>query len=73
MKTYSLPLDWTTWGETFLAFYAFVTGMLATELARGLAPFFFLYALGFGYTAVLGFMQANALGQSEAARQTQTN
>ncbi len=73
VKNYGLPLDWTTWGETFLAFYAFVTGMLALELARGLAPVFFLYALGFGYTAVLGFLQADALGQSQTARQTQTN
>jgi glycosyltransferase involved in cell wall biosynthesis len=72
-KSYGLPLDWTTWGETFLAFYAFVTGMLATDLARGLAPVIFLYALGFGYTAALGFLQADALGQSKTARQTQTN
>ena len=33
----------------------------------------FPYALGFGYTAALGFMQADALGQSKTARQTQTN
>jgi cellulose synthase/poly-beta-1,6-N-acetylglucosamine synthase-like glycosyltransferase len=73
MRTYNLPLDWTTWGETFLAFYAFVTGMLATELAPSLAPVMFIYAIGFGYTAALGFLQADALGQREAARQTQTN
>jgi cellulose synthase/poly-beta-1,6-N-acetylglucosamine synthase-like glycosyltransferase len=73
VKSYGLPLDWTTWGETFLAFYAFVTAMLALELAPGLAPVIFLYALGFGYTAALGFMQADALGQSSTARQTQTN
>jgi glycosyltransferase involved in cell wall biosynthesis len=73
MESYALPLDWTTWGETFLAFYALVTAMLAMELARGLAPFIFVYALGFGYTAALGFMQADALGQSQTARQTQTN
>jgi len=73
VKSYGLPLDWTTWGETFLAFYAFVTAMLALELAPGLAPVIFIYALGFGYTAALGFMQADALGQSNAARQTQTN
>ncbi len=73
VKSYGLPLDWTTWGETFLAFYAFVTAMLALELARGLAPVIFLYALGFGYTAALGFIQADALGQSKAAQQTQTN
>ena len=73
VETYCLPLDWTTWGETFLAFYALVTAMLALELARGLAPFIFVYAIGFGYTAALGFLQADALGQSKTARQTQTN
>lgn len=73
VKSYGLPLDWTTWGETFLAFYAFVTAMLALELAPGLAPMIFLYALGFGYTAALDFIQADALGQTNTARQTQTN
>jgi hypothetical protein len=73
VRSYALPLDWTTWGETFLAFYALVTGMLALELARGLAPFIFLYALGFGFTAALGFMQADALEQRQTASQTQTN
>jgi cellulose synthase/poly-beta-1,6-N-acetylglucosamine synthase-like glycosyltransferase len=70
---YVLPLDWTTWAETFLAFYALVTGMLALELARGLAPFIFLYALGFGYTAMLGFLQSDRLEQRRTARQAQTN
>jgi hypothetical protein len=66
---YAMPLDWTTWGETFLAFYAFVTGMLALDLAPHLAPVAFLYALGFGYTAALGFAQADRLEQRKAARQ----
>ena len=65
-----MPLDWTTWGETFLAFYALVTGMLALELAPGLAPMAFLYALGFGYTAALGFWQSDRFEQRKAARQT---
>ena len=73
MHNYALPLDWTTWAECFLAFYALVTGMLALDLARGLAPFIFLYAAGFGYTAMLGFMQADRVEQRRTARQTQTN
>jgi hypothetical protein len=38
--------------------YALATGMLALELAPGLAPMAFLYALGFGFTAGLGFWQS---------------
>lgn len=66
---YSVPLDWTTWGESFLAFYALVTGMLALQLAPALAPMAFIYALGFGYTAGLGFWQADRVEQRRAARQ----
>jgi cellulose synthase/poly-beta-1,6-N-acetylglucosamine synthase-like glycosyltransferase len=73
VRTYALPLDWTTWAEAFLAFYALVTGMLALELAPGIAPFIFLYALGFGFTAALGFAQANTVEQRQTASQTQTN
>ncbi|MCC7362585.1 MAG: glycosyltransferase [Anaerolineales bacterium] len=65
---YSVPLDWTTWGETFLAFYALVTGMLALQLAPPLAPMAFIYALGFGFTAGLGFWQADRGEQRKAAR-----
>ena len=57
-SAYALPLDWTTWGELVLALYALATSLLATELAPDLAPFIFLCALGFGYTAALGFWQA---------------
>ena len=73
VRAYALPLDWTTWAETFLAFYALVTGMLALELAHGLAPFIFLYAIGFGFTAALGFAQAHVVEQRQTASQTQTN
>ncbi len=66
---YVMSLDWTTWGETFLAFYALVTGMLALQLAPALAPMAFIYALGFGYTAALGFWQADRQEQRRAARQ----
>ncbi len=58
-SAYALSVDWSTWGEAFLAFYALVTGLLALELAPGLAPFVCLYALGFGYTAALGFWQSD--------------
>jgi len=54
---YALPIDWTTWGELLLALYALATGLLALDLAPGLAPFVFLYALGFGCTAALAFWQ----------------
>ncbi len=64
--TYALAMDWTTWGESFLAFYALVTGALAMELAPGLAPFMFLYAAGFGFTAALGFWQSDRLAQRKA-------
>jgi cellulose synthase/poly-beta-1,6-N-acetylglucosamine synthase-like glycosyltransferase len=55
---YALPLDWTTWGELILAFYALAVTLLAVEMAPGLTPFTLLYALGFGYTAALGFWQS---------------
>ena len=57
-RAYALPIDWTTWGELLLALYALATGLLAVDFAPGLAPFIFLYALGFGYTAALGFWQS---------------
>jgi hypothetical protein len=65
-SAYALSVDWSTWGETFLAFYALVTGLLALELAPGLAPFVFLYALGFGYTAALGFWQSDPVRQRKS-------
>ena len=68
--SYAVPLDWSTWGETFLAFYALVTGMLALQLAPPLAPMAFIYALGFGFTAGLGFWQADRVEQRKAARET---
>lgn len=60
---YALSIDWTTWGELFLAGYALVTGLLALELAPGMAPFIFLYALGFGFTALLGLWQSDPVRQ----------
>jgi cellulose synthase/poly-beta-1,6-N-acetylglucosamine synthase-like glycosyltransferase len=67
-ETYALGLDWTTWGESFLAFYALVTGALALQLAPGLAPFVFLYAAGFAFTAALGFWQSDVAPQAEAGQ-----
>jgi hypothetical protein len=64
-SAYALSVDWSTWGEAFLAFYAVVTGLLALELAPGMAPFAFLYTLGFGYTAALGFWQGERARKRE--------
>ncbi|MGH2522650.1 MAG: hypothetical protein ACRDH2_09125, partial [Anaerolineales bacterium] len=64
-SAYALALDWTTWGELLLAMYALATGLLAVERTPGLAPFIFLYALGFGYTAVLGFLESGGLRAME--------
>ena len=55
---YALLLDWTTWGELLLALYALAVALLALDLAPGLAPFIFLYALGFGYTGGLGVWES---------------
>jgi hypothetical protein len=62
-RGYAIPLDWTTWAEAGLAGYALLTGLLALERVPALAPMAFIYALGFGYTAALGFWQSRpALG-----------
>jgi cellulose synthase/poly-beta-1,6-N-acetylglucosamine synthase-like glycosyltransferase len=68
-SAYALPLDWTTWGELVLALYALATGLLAVELAPGLAPIIFLYALGFSYTAAMGFWQGGGVRLSEQAHE----
>jgi cellulose synthase/poly-beta-1,6-N-acetylglucosamine synthase-like glycosyltransferase len=68
-SAYALPLDWTIWGELVLALYALATGLLAVERAPGFAPFIFLYALGFGYTAVLGFWQSGGVRRAERAQE----
>jgi cellulose synthase/poly-beta-1,6-N-acetylglucosamine synthase-like glycosyltransferase len=61
---YTIPLHWTTWAEAFLAGYALLTGLLAVELRSGLATMAFVYALAFGYTAALGFLQAERHARS---------
>jgi cellulose synthase/poly-beta-1,6-N-acetylglucosamine synthase-like glycosyltransferase len=68
-SAYALPIDWTTWGELLLALYALATGLLAVEMAPGLAPFIFLCALGFGCTAAMGFLQNGGVGRMERARE----
>lgn len=57
-SAYTVPLDWTTWGELLLALYAAATGLLALERAPGLAPMLCLYALGFGGVAALSLWEA---------------
>jgi len=59
--TYILPVDWTTWGELLLALYAFATGFVALERVPTMAPFIFIQAIGFGFTAALGFWQSGGL------------
>ena len=71
-NTYALSVDWATWVELLLAAYALATGLLAVELAPELAPFTFLYALGFGFTAVLGFWQSGGVREAKEARETAT-
>ena len=57
-NAYALSVDWSAWVELLLAIYGFGTGYLALFMAPALAPFIFMYALGFGFTAVLGFWQS---------------
>jgi hypothetical protein len=54
---YTLPLDWTTWGELLLALYALATGLLALERAPALAPALLLYTLGFASVAARGLWE----------------
>jgi len=57
-RDYSLPVDWTTWGELALAFYCLVEAVVAISRAPGLAPFLLTYALGYAYTAGLSLWQS---------------
>ena len=54
---YSLPPDWTTWGEIGLALYASLAAWVASSRAPGLAPFLWLHAAGFAYMAWMAFRQ----------------
>lgn len=58
--SYSLPVDWTTWGELALALYCLIEAIVAVSRAPGLAPFLATYALGYAYTAGLGLWQSRA-------------
>jgi hypothetical protein len=66
---YAIPLDGTVWAEAFLAVYGLVTGLLALELAPGMAPMAFLYAVAFGYTAVMGLWPVERAQPRAAANQ----
>lgn len=46
-----------TFLELFLALYATLVGVIAVYFAHGLAPFAFLYALGFGFTAATAIIE----------------
>ncbi len=69
-NAYALGVDWATWVELLLAGYALATCLLAIELAPELVPFTALYALGFGFTAVLGFWQSRGVVEREDKRET---
>jgi cellulose synthase/poly-beta-1,6-N-acetylglucosamine synthase-like glycosyltransferase len=56
---YALPADRLAWGEAALALYALLT--VAVAIGRGeiqSIPFLVIYALGFGFVCVLGWIQA---------------
>jgi hypothetical protein len=57
---YAVPVDWTTWGELFMAFYAAAAAWAAFERAPALAPFLLVYAASFAYTALTAWRQAGA-------------
>jgi cellulose synthase/poly-beta-1,6-N-acetylglucosamine synthase-like glycosyltransferase len=69
-NAYALGVDWATWVELALAGYALATCLLAVELAPELVPFTALYALGFGFTAILGFWQSGGVAGREDERET---
>lgn len=64
--SYSLPVDWTTWGELALAFYCLVEAIAAVSRAPGLAPFLAVYAVGYAYTAGLSLWQSRVMPQGRA-------
>ncbi len=69
---YALPVDGAAWIELALSMYGLFTGLFAVERARFLAPFIFLYALGFGLTACLGFLQAGPVRRRAAQAMTRS-
>ncbi|MBI3761419.1 MAG: glycosyltransferase, partial [Chloroflexi bacterium] len=57
-EVYALPMEWTTLGELFLSLYALLAFVAALERAPALAPFLAIYALSFGYHAMMGWWQS---------------
>jgi cellulose synthase/poly-beta-1,6-N-acetylglucosamine synthase-like glycosyltransferase len=60
-SAYALPADWSTWVELVLGIYGLASGLLALQWAPPLAAFILVYAMGFGYTALLGFWQSRGV------------
>jgi len=58
---YALPVDLSTWVELALALYGLGTTWLAWTRAPELTLFILFYSLGFGLTAVLGFLQSKGM------------
>lgn len=68
-RPYALPVDKLAWGEAALAFYALLA--LAIAMDRGdiqSIPFLVIYALGFGWVSVLGWIQARGRRASAETR-----
>jgi cellulose synthase/poly-beta-1,6-N-acetylglucosamine synthase-like glycosyltransferase len=55
---YTLPVDWSTWGELALACYCLLETVIAFNHAPGLTPFLAMYTLGYIFTAGLGLWQS---------------
>ena len=70
-SVYALPADWSTYVELVLGIYGTASGLLATQWAPTLAPFILVYALGFAFTAVLGFWQSRGVRLKSRARDSQ--
>jgi hypothetical protein len=70
-SAYRLPLEWTTLGESVLAFYALITVVAAWRAGNLYAiPFLLLYVGGFGLTALLGVWQASSARRRPGRRWT---
>ncbi|MBN1218132.1 MAG: glycosyltransferase [Anaerolineae bacterium] len=72
--SYHVPLNWTTWGELFIAAYCLVEAAVALTRVPGLAVFLIVYTVGYLYTAGLALWQSwdhiPFMGRPEPSRST---
>lgn len=62
-RRYALPAGNLVWGEALLALYALLAVWLAAARGQFAAiPFLLLYVFGFGYMALMAWLQANRRG-----------